>query len=99
MIPGLFIPGFVYLRVCLRFVRALQIYVGSTHAQPVVDSEGRFSLSNVVPGKVQLALYGPSGDSANTVVDVAPGQHLADLRLQLRPAAIGGPERSANASE
>jgi len=70
-------------------VRAVNAELGTRTAQPVSDPEGRFSLTDIAPGTVQIALSAPGGHSASTTLSLTPGQHLAGLSLHLAPTGLG----------
>jgi hypothetical protein len=50
------------------------------------DAAGRFSLPSVAPGAVELSLVAADGRSASSALELAAGQHLSGLSMQLMAA-------------
>jgi hypothetical protein len=54
---------------------------GQTRSELVVPHDAAWALSNVAPGKLQIAGFDERGNVAQLGVELAPGQRLDDVRL------------------
>ncbi len=65
-------------------VRAESREAGVQRVATFDDRTGRFSITNVIPGRVQLTLSTETA-STDTEIDLAPGRDVSDVRLVLTP--------------
>ena len=72
-------------------LQATHLETGATRMAAVADALGRFSVSGITPGTVEISVAGEAGAFVQSTVQLLPGKRLTGLRLAQSQARAPAP--------
>jgi hypothetical protein len=76
-------------------LQATHVETGATRMAAVADALGRFAVSGITPGTVEISVAGEAGAFVRSTVQLLPGKRLSGLRLAQSQVAAPAPPASS----